>query len=358
MALDAVPWFIGGGQAVHSADVARLLAYAAFRGRSGIVEPLDMAVTQTPTPSGKVRVHVGACSIESRYTGDQQQCYAVRNPTATDVDVPATGSGEIRYDMLTVRIRDPYPSGSADPVPVDPTVGPYVEFDLITDIEQYIVGGISPDDVESIDQLQFDTPRTAIGLAVIRVPALTATITSSMIRDIRSMIDERSEIVSRTEVGGTQTGGEWDEAGNIQIPDWEHWPQHGYPIRVPPWATYAVVLAIWAMPFFVPKNSVSGTYDARGRKRVQFNDGLGNQLNTPYTVYNVNPVALNNGYRPNLIHSREIAVPAVMRGKTVTARMQVSGEVGLQGRLRADDGSNYFLQVQWLEKPTLPVIPT
>lgn len=354
MALDPVPWFIGGGQATHSADVARLLAYAAFKGRDGIVGPTDLAVTQTPTPSGKVRVHIGACSILSRYTGDQQQCYVGRNPQATDVDVPATDSGGPRYDMLTVRVRDPYPIGSADPTPVDPTVGPYIEFDLITDIEQYITGGLSPDGVESISDLDFDTPRSAFGLAVIRVPTLTSTITNTMIRDIRPMIEERSLIETRTQVGGTTTGGEWDEAGNI-TDYFEHWPQHAWPIRVPEWATAAVVKGTWTMPFLEPTGSVAGTSDARGNVRIQFDDGAGNLMHTTPTVYNFNQTSPTNGYRPTIIHSRAIDyIPPIIRGKNVTINMQVKGEAGLAGRLRADDGSCYFVDVTWLEKPSPP----
>ena len=58
MSFDSVPWFVGGG-ALHSPEVARLLAHAATSGAAGVVTPADLAVSALPVPGASVRVAVG-----------------------------------------------------------------------------------------------------------------------------------------------------------------------------------------------------------------------------------------------------------------------------------------------------------
>ena len=63
---DKAPWAIGGEGIEHSANVARLLAYAAAGGIEGIIGTLDLEVRPLAVPGGSVRVAPGACFILNR----------------------------------------------------------------------------------------------------------------------------------------------------------------------------------------------------------------------------------------------------------------------------------------------------
>lgn len=219
MALDPVPWLVGGG-AEHSPAVARMLAYMATSGASGIGQPGDLRVTALPTPGGAVRVAPGAGVLANLYPGGGQQSYIARNISSTEATIPATGSsgGATRY--LILRVDDPEYAGQA---PADPKVGPYVRFVL----------------VGSTNNLAYPN----VVLAKIVQPANTATITQAMITDLREVANPLSSVTLRARptvaaetetLTVTATKGEWfPNAGAEQT------------IFVPPWATRAIIEATW-----------------------------------------------------------------------------------------------------------------
>jgi len=165
MAFDPVPFFVGGG-ALHSAETARQLVYAATGGAAGVAAAGDLKITQLPVAGTSVRAASGGAVIPSLYPGASQQSYTVRAASTTDVSVTATGSGAGRVDLVIARIDDPQYGGT---IPADVTVGPYVRLDII----QNVAAGST--------DIPAGLTYPAIALARLDIPASTATITTSMI---------------------------------------------------------------------------------------------------------------------------------------------------------------------------------
>lgn len=178
MALDSTPWFVGGG-AQHSPEVARSLAYASTNGSEGVAGVSDLKVQAQGTPNGTVRVITGGALLLNRYAGGSGQTYALRNATATDIPVTATGSGGGRTDLVVARVLDPQYEGVA---PSDPLT---FQYSRIT-----IVQGVSAG-IKSAKELNLGYP--AIALAKITLPASTGTVTAAMITDLRRVAQPRRE---------------------------------------------------------------------------------------------------------------------------------------------------------------------
>jgi len=178
MALDSTPWFVGGG-AQHSPEVARALAYAATTGAEGVSGIGDLKVQAQAVPNGTVRVLPGAGLLLNRYAGGTGQTYSLRNATQTDLTVTATGSGGGRTDLVVARVLDPQYEGTA---PADPTTFQYSRVEIIEGV---------PAATKTAKELNLSYP--AIALARITLPASTATVTASMITDLRRVAQPRRE---------------------------------------------------------------------------------------------------------------------------------------------------------------------
>jgi hypothetical protein len=172
MAFDPVPFFVGGG-ALHSAEVARTLAYAVTAGAAGVAVAGDLQITQLPTPGTSVRAAAGGAVIPNLYPGGSQQSYTVRAASTTDIAVTATGSGSGRVDLVIARIDDPEYGGT---IPADVTVGPYVTLAII----QNVAAGST--------DIPAGLAYPAIALARLDIPASTATITTSMITPLAVVV--------------------------------------------------------------------------------------------------------------------------------------------------------------------------
>ncbi|WP_152666870.1 hypothetical protein [Arthrobacter sp. YC-RL1] len=228
MALDLTPWMIGGG-AVHSVEVARLLAYAATSGAEGVVEPASLAVKAQSTPNGTVAVRPGAALILNRYAGGSQQTYVLRNPSSTSVTIPATGSTGGRTDAIIAQVLDPQYEGAA---PADPVTFNYARLERIASV---------PGNLNSIEQLGLSYP--AILLAKITIPASTGTITNAMITDLRDVALPRTRDVWRPRPNVVADKETLKAAGT----DGEYFPNAGgeQTIPIPKWATRVQIRATW-----------------------------------------------------------------------------------------------------------------
>jgi hypothetical protein len=223
MTWDSVPWFVGGG-AEHSPEVARLLAYAATNGAEGIVAPGDLKVAPLAVPGASVRVLTGAALILNKAAGGTQQTYVARNPSEDTVGVSATGSGAGRSDLVVAQIKDPYMPGEPWADPANPKVGPYIFTTIIPNVAPgttTVPAGVS-----------------GIPLARIDIPANTATITSTMIKDLRKLAQARSDRDLYQFTG---------PATDINTPavsaSFLDWNIPGSPtVTVPTWANKAIVL--------------------------------------------------------------------------------------------------------------------
>lgn len=168
MAFDSVPWFIGG-EAEHSAEAARNQTWIATQGATGVVQPRDMRVTATSTPSGSVNIAPGGAVIESTYQGASQQSYTVRNPTQTTVSIPANNTAGVARRYVWAQVTDPQYEGAQ---PSDVALGPYTA-PLVT--TSATPPGSHP----------------SVLLAEIRMGANTATVTQDMIFDARVVANPR-----------------------------------------------------------------------------------------------------------------------------------------------------------------------
>lgn len=221
MAFEPHPWFIGLEGVEHSAEVARMLAWSATNGASGIITPKDLRVVAQSVPSDSVVIRPGGFVVESKFSGASQQSYVERAPTSTTLEVPATGSsgGATRY--VVARITDPdYPGGGT--VPTVPNDGVYSA--------PYLVSSLSGS-------------RTEIPLAKIVQPANTAAITNAMITDLREVANPRTLDVWRPRalvVADTETITSTSEVG-------EYFPNNGGPqtLSIPSWATRAQIEVEW-----------------------------------------------------------------------------------------------------------------
>lgn len=318
---EGVPWMIGGGQAVHSSNIGRVLAHTAFGGATGITRPEDLKVVALPTPGGAVRVMPGSGPIENTYPGVNSEAYVIRNPEATDVTVPATGStgGQVRY--VIVRIDDPQYGGNAS----GPD-GPYVYPTLVSSLS-----GIT---------------YPYMALARINQPANTATITGSMITDLRKIAVPRRKTELRTHA--VTVGNEDDINSTTHYPDGgETWPEStendwGF-FEIPTWATRMKIVMNWS-----GVRSPGG--DTWGQAWVQVGYSLNpDHIVTQVTSYDTS--GMGTPFRLHMMVADEIPIPKALRGgeHKIYPRVNVIG--GASARLRLDAGSSISLQVEFMETP-------
>lgn len=217
MAMERVPYLVGGGFE-HSAEIMRVMLAASTSGAEGIMSPGNLKVTPLPVPGTSVVVAPGNALIRNSYGGGDGQTYATRAPQQTEVPIVATGSAGGRTDLIVARIDDPtYGGDSFDPVTFEAA-----KFEVIRGV---------PSGTKSAKELGLGYP--AIELAKVTLPASTGTVTSAMIKDLRSMALPRKErhlfthnlAVEETDTISSPVGDEMGEAWpnvfwNFEIPDW------------------------------------------------------------------------------------------------------------------------------------------
>ncbi|MFP3990985.1 hypothetical protein U9R90_26665 [Streptomyces sp. E11-3] len=323
MAWDSVPWFTEGG-AEHSSELARLLAYAAFGGAEGVVGARDLQVRALSSPAASVQIRTGACAITNRAAGAAYQSYAARLPVAEQIPIAATGA-TARSDLVVARIENPYSYGETWPNPPDPKVGPYVFTRVISGV---------PKTTTHVGQVR--SSDSAIALARIDIPANTASITQTMIKDLREMVSPRRRRVVRHLHGVWDTP---DEVGNIKEPNWEMFPNGArWDIEIPEWATQLFVQATWA------QLDQRNPYHAYGYLRVR----VGSRA-TKSTRYNCDWVG--SPQRHTFVGGGRLYIPASMRGTVQTVTMEGSGRKGDKGVLEVDGGSVVFTDLEFVEAP-------
>ncbi|MFF2822611.1 hypothetical protein ACFVRV_06110 [Arthrobacter koreensis] len=273
MALDNVPWFIGGG-AEHGPEVARMLAYAATAGSEGIISSTDLRVTALPTPGSSVRVYPGGAALLNRYPGAPNQTYTVRSPSSTDVAVPATsGAAATRY--VIVRVDDPQYGGQ---VPANRVTGPYVRYDVVNSIT--------------------DLAYPFIALARINQPANTATITGAMITDLREICNpRRKELVLMGQPTASQ---------NMTSATGQAYPNYRPNIEVPSWAVEVSIVTTIASIASV----VGNTY---GELATTLGNSGTNQFRSANTNYDVD-YGSSTEQRHTFVVGAKGKVPAALRG--------------------------------------------
>lgn len=302
---DPTPWFIGGG-ALHSPEVARLLPYALINDTEGIVGVNDLKVQPLAVPGGSVRVAPGAAIVPNRSTGGSQQAYIGRNPTDDVVAIAPTGSGAGRTDMIVARVEDPFAAGTPWQEPADPTDAQYIFTRVISNVGAAAVA--SPTAARNYLR---DNGFSAIPLGAVILPVSTATVTDTMIKDLRKVARPRTDRQLRTRAfveGET-------EVLTSTAANGEYWPNNtaGWDVDVPEWATYAKIVVTVGSVLFPPGSSYGILWAT-----------LGADIVPTQTVRFDSPNAAGNS-RFSLTIADDISVPASLRGTTQS--LQVRGKI-------------------------------
>lgn len=329
MALDPVPWAVGGG-ADHSPETARMDTWVKTRGAEGIAEPNSLRVWSESTPTTTIRVLPGGALINNRYPGGEYQSYTARNASQTSIPVTATGSSSGRTDLLVMRILDPQYEGQP---PADPNNFDYTRLELIEGV---------PAGTLTAKELNLGYP--AIELAKLTLPAFTATVTQDMITDLRKVALPRVHEETRT-LSVTSPTDETLSATSLYPDGGTTWPlaaedSWGF-FDIPEWATRVKLIMTWSQI-----RHPGG--DVWGHVWVQ----VGYSVNPDHFVtqaVNYDTSGVANQSRMAITAADERPIPAALRGGR--HKIYPRGNVlGGAARLHIDAGSAMILQAVFMER--------
>jgi hypothetical protein len=222
MAFDGVAWAIGGG-AVHSDEVARILANAATRDSQGVILPGNMKVAALGTPGWAVTIAPGAAVIRTAQAPGQS--YIGRAPSTTQINIAPNNSGAVRHDLVIARVKDPeFSPWSASDI-TDIATGPY--------FEPFVVSGVAANIRRASQVVNY----AAVELALLSIPNGAAAVTDGMITDLRSLVQPRVGFAFDVQKS-TAAGNEFIDVTETA---WHDWPTSSITVDVPTWATHAQV---------------------------------------------------------------------------------------------------------------------
>ena len=346
---DPTPWVVT--DADISPEMARLVAYTASGGAEGIIEPTDLRVRALSTPGNRVRVAPGGALLKNRYAGGGQQTYALRNATQHNSPIiTATGSSGGRTDLVVARVLDPNYEGSAPP---DPNDFQYARTEIIEGV---------PSNTRSALDLNLNFP--AIALARINIPSSTATITNSMITDLRHVANPRIESrLFAYNILGSDGSFHLTGMDNVDGHAWPNLGSHLWRIDVPEWATHVQMLGTWSGVRTFPVSGRYGQlwarlgfntgYDERGQPSEDPDAGV--RVDTHRVHWNLDDVPSGGVQRAFWSVADQRPVPSSMRGLTgqpirMRGRLTQSGQTGT-GIPELDNFSSISCLVQFTEGP-------
>ena len=327
---DNVPWFVEGG-AEHSPNVARLLAYAAFGGREGIIGPKDLEVRANA--SSTVTIYPGACSILNRAAGTIYEAYAGRLPSADTVTIAPTGASGGRSDLIVALVKNPWLPGESWPAPSDVRVGPY--------IDTAVISGVSGTtrDVQAVKP-----GYSAITLARIDLPANTAVVTQAMITDLRAL----SQVRNSRELMIASPSATTSLAGSTFV-DFPGTANCILTVDVPAWATHCKLRAILGgVKYGNTGTNNNNGWNASGEFRIQFG-GASAKSYSEITAWNVSN---ESGFDRDtfMAGTGSLAIPAGDRDRSTTVRIEARRTAG-NCPLVTDQQTTISLEVEWVQKP-------
>lgn len=323
MVWEGVPWAVDGGE--HSAEVGRVLAYAATGGNEGVVAAGDCKVVASNIPDGNVHINSGGIVALNRFPGGGQQSYILRNVGDDVIALDPQGSGGGRYDLVAVIVEDPQYVGQ--PAPVSVPDGPYLRTVIYKDVDATVA-----------TLAEVDPDQTGLVLARVHFDASDGTITNADITDLRSLAMPKSEsrqYVFRYE-GAIVSLGTVDQV----FPPGAEWD-----VPIPVWATHLSVLAITASMYGEDPTFVPGSPAA-------------------YTIWNsveIDGIATAEGVTSNwsdagsmpitCITADDLVLPDDYPGTTREMRNMLRKiDYGTGTLVRASEGSTAIIQITFLEK--------
>lgn len=332
---DSVPWTIGGG-AKHSTNVGRLVAYAAFGGKEGIVGSGDLLVREMNPPGPQVRVLPGACSIINRAAGIEYEAYACRLPIQDEIDVPPTDASGAAHYMVVGRVENPHIEGEPWNPPADPVVGPYMYTRLIP----------CNATAETIADLpaQYQA-QSLLPLARLDLPANTYVVTQAMVTDLRRMYSPRIKRIQR--IINLPNGAPAERMNTdafTVFPNQSYWTEY-----IPGWATVAQVTGWMSSTRLVDEQNQSGGGQWVGQLRVQH----GTMYTQPVEV-NVDAIVGGGATQtaPTIMAAGDFYIPKDHRGSSRDLSFQAR-RTNVDGRcvLTADWGTCVVIEVTYYEEP-------
>lgn len=297
MAVDPVPWGVGGG-AEHTPEIVRQSIYDSTGGAEGISSVGALLVRAQAVPNGTVRVYPGGALINNRYSGGSGQSYSARNATQTSVAITATGSAGGRTDAIVMRILDPQYEGQP---PANPNNFQYTRLEAIT----------APPGITRIEQLGLTYP--AILLARVTIPVSTGAITNAMITDLREVANPKVRELVFPRPSVTMAGLTLNS--RVEFPAGEWFPNAGgqdnngaYYADVPLWATRMQIRMEWLGVRYFPNAGY-------GLCWVSYGPGGGGASPTMYTQsFQWDASGSAQTQRNNWVVHDEVPVPASLRG--------------------------------------------
>jgi hypothetical protein len=295
MTWEGVPWMIGGG-AEHSAEVGRLLAYAASGNKEGVVGPTDCKVVASGVPDGNIHIQPGAVSILNRFAGGGQQSYMARNVGDTVKAMTPQGSSGVRYDLVAVIVEDPQYPGQ--PAPADVQDGPYIKTKVYENV------------ASTVKKLSEVAPNIAgYALARVKFDASDGTVSPVDITDLRSLVIPRTQVIKK--IASPPGTNALPTAWGIASPPGASWS-----IDVPDWATRVILEAHWAGVQFVDGGTGAGS--AGGYCRAT----LGT-LVTDQVIWQADASGTSKPVTEAMMSASDLVVPSIMRGTSQTLRAEI-----------------------------------
>lgn len=301
MAWEGVPWMVAGGN--HSAEVGRLLAYAATAGAEGVVGPGDCKVVASAIPDGNIHINPGAIGMLNRFPGGTAQSYMVRNVGDEVKALTPQGSSGVRYDLVAVIVEDPQYAGQ--PAPPSVPNGPYLRTVVYENV---------PNTTKALSEV--DADQTGYALALVKFDASDGTVTTADITDLRELLAPRVQTVKKV-LNSNATAAFPGALG--AAPAAASWN-----VKIPSWASKVQLEARWSGLKYTDTSSGAG--NASGTARVD----LGT-LQSQTTQWLEDATASNKPVTGTVIVGDELDVPAGLRGtiQALVAKLAKTGGAGM-----------------------------
>lgn len=320
MSWEGVPWMVAGG--FHSAEVGRLLAYAATGGGEGVVSPGDCKVTASAIPDGNIHIAPGGVGVLNRFPGGAAQAYLVRNVGDEVEALTPQGSSGVRYDLVAMIVEDPQYAGQ--PAPPSVPDGPYVRTAIYTNV---------PAGTTKLSEV--DPDQTGYALARVKFDASDGTVSAADITDLRRVLAPRVKVekkILNVGAGATTLG------ADAVIP-----PGAAWSIDIPEWATDVLLEANWSGLRATDTGADGGTASGNGRVTL-------GSIATANSLWSENAVGPGKTTRVGHMAADDKPVPSGLRGTSQTLEARMSKTAGSGMNVKSDSGSTVVVTATFYEK--------
>ncbi|MFC8570645.1 hypothetical protein ACFUIW_33310 [Streptomyces sp. NPDC057245] len=306
MTLINPPLMTHGG--THAARAFRMMVRDLARGSQGVTEGDDLKVYQLATPGAGVRVRDGSAVIRGATWG--QGSYTQYNVGDAIVPVAPTGA-TARSDLVCLRVEDPEYEGTRDPEKDE--IGYFHVVSNVSATTTTVPAGM-----------------TAVPLARIDIPANTAVITDSMIKDVRAVANPRRERRLYTSFPGSLS------TLTYQDNKWHNWPSSArWSIAVPSWATNAKLVTTFAGLRLTKSNVYANMQNVFGTVQGQ-NTAIDDDQGT-------------STRRNTIVLADSLSIPAAIRGTTQTLYVQTYMSKIETGDLSVDGSTSLIADIEFNE---------